>query len=88
MVKVLTNLTVQEPPDSTAGDARMYLKAIDFEFLLYLEIATPVFDITALASDAPQNKGIDLSMAYSVVGGMMDILSNLQCEKLHSLSIQ
>ena len=58
VVKVLTDLTVQEPPDTAAGDARMYLNAIDFEFLLCLAIATPVFDVTALASDALQNEGI------------------------------
>lgn len=59
----------------------MYLKEIDFEFLLCLEIATPVFDVTALASDALQNQGIDLSTAYSVVGGVMDTLSNLRTEE-------
>lgn len=31
VVKVLTDLTVQEPPDTAAGDARMYPKAISFE---------------------------------------------------------
>lgn len=50
VVKVLTDITVQEPPDTAAGDARMYFNAI--EFLLCLVIATPVFDVTALASDA------------------------------------
>lgn len=50
-VKVLTDLTVQELPDTTAGDPRMYLNAIDFEFLLRLVIATTVFDVTALSSD-------------------------------------
>ncbi len=60
VVKVLTDITEQEPPDTAAGDDRMYLKAIDFEFLLCLEIATPVFEVTALASDALQNSDIDL----------------------------
>ena len=31
VVKVLADLTVQEPPDTAAGDARMYPKAISFE---------------------------------------------------------
>ncbi|KAK0134978.1 Zinc finger MYM-type protein 1 [Merluccius polli] len=84
VVKVLTDLTVQKPPDTAAGDARMYLNAIDFEFLLCLVIATPVFDVTALASDALQNHSIDQSMAYSVVGGVMDTLSNLRTEEQFS----
>ncbi|KAI4800675.1 hypothetical protein KUCAC02_009518, partial [Chaenocephalus aceratus] len=56
---------------TAAGDAKMYLKAIDFEFFLCLEIAiTPVFEVTALASDALQNYDIDLSTAYSFVDGV------------------
>ncbi|XP_061909659.1 zinc finger MYM-type protein 1-like isoform X1 [Entelurus aequoreus] len=62
----------------------MYLNAIDFEFLLCLAIATPVFDVTALASDALQNQSIDLSTAYSVVGGVTDTLSNLRTEEQFS----
>lgn len=50
-MKVLTDLTVQELPDTTAGDPRMYLNAIDFEFLQRLVIATTVFDVSALSSD-------------------------------------
>ncbi|KAJ4939591.1 hypothetical protein JOQ06_029035 [Pogonophryne albipinna] len=74
-------MTEQEPPDTAAGDAKMYLKAIDFEFFLCLEIATPVFEVTALASDALQNCDIDLSTAYTVVDGVMDSLSNLRTEE-------
>lgn len=81
VVKVLTDITEQEPPDTAAGDARMYLKAIDFEFLLCLEIATPVFEVTALASDALQNCEIDLSTAYTVVDGVKDTMSNLRTEE-------
>lgn len=74
-------MTEQEPPDTAAGDAKMYLKAIDFEFFLCLEIATPVFEVTALASDALQNCNIDLSTACTVVDGLMDTLSNLRTEE-------
>ncbi|KAJ4944109.1 hypothetical protein JOQ06_012654 [Pogonophryne albipinna] len=81
VVKVLTDMTEQEPPDTAAGDAKMYLKAIDFEFFLCFEIDTPVFEITALASDALQNYDIDLSTAYTVVDGVMDTLSNLRTEE-------
>ncbi|KAF3856755.1 hypothetical protein F7725_017478 [Dissostichus mawsoni] len=81
VVKVLTDMTEQEPPDTAAGDAKMYLKAIDFEFFLCLEIATPVFEVTALASDALQNCDIDLSTAYTYVDGVMDTLSNLRTEE-------
>lgn len=55
LVKVLTDITDQDPPYTAAGDARMYLTSLDFEFLLCLEIATPIFEVTALASDALQN---------------------------------
>ncbi len=34
VVKVLSDITEKEPPDTAAEDARMCLKAIDFEFLL------------------------------------------------------
>ncbi|KAK1880352.1 Zinc finger MYM-type protein 1 [Dissostichus eleginoides] len=81
VVKVLTDMTEQEPPNTPAGDAKMYLKATDFEFFLCLEIATPVFEVTALASDALQNCDIDLSTAYTVVDGVMDTLSNLRTEE-------
>jgi len=82
VVKALTDITDQEPPDTSAGDAKMYIKAVDFEFFLCLEIATPVFQVTAHASDALQNQGIDLSTAYHVVAGVVDTLTNLRTEKL------
>ncbi|KAJ4920670.1 hypothetical protein JOQ06_005141 [Pogonophryne albipinna] len=67
---------------TAAGDAKMFLKTIDFECFLCLEIAiTPVFEVTALASDALQNCDIDLSTAYSFVDGVMDTLSNLRTEE-------
>lgn len=69
VVKVLTDITEQEPLGTAAGHARMYLKTIDFEFMLCLEIATPVFEVTTLASDDLQNQS-DLSSAYTVVGVM------------------
>ncbi len=78
VVKVLSDITEKEPPDTAAEDARMCLKAIDFEFLLCFEIATPVFEVTARASDALQNSDIDLSTSYTVVDGVMETMSNLR----------
>lgn len=49
----------------------MYLEAVGFELMLCLEIATPVCEVTTLASDVLHNQGIDLSTAYTVVGGVM-----------------
>ncbi|KAI4831067.1 hypothetical protein KUCAC02_002668, partial [Chaenocephalus aceratus] len=46
-----------------------------------VKIATPVFEVTALASDALQNCNIDLYTAYAVVDGVMDTLSNLRTEE-------
>lgn len=49
--------------------------------MLCLEITTPVFEVTALASDALQNCDIVLSTAYTVVDGVKDTMSNLRTEE-------
>ena len=41
VVKLLQNMADSDPPDSAAGDARMLLRSIDFEFILCMEITTP-----------------------------------------------
>lgn len=78
ILKLLTDISESDPP---AGDARMYLDAINFEFLLCLEVSTPVFQITALASDALQQKDVDHSTAYKVIDGVLDTLKTMRCEE-------
>ncbi len=39
----LEEMTMQDPPDSSAGDAISLLKSINFEFFLCLEVTCPVF---------------------------------------------
>ena len=47
------------------------MKGIDFEFLLCLEIATPVFTETSVASKALQRDYLDLAAPYFVLDGVM-----------------
>ncbi|KTG36542.1 hypothetical protein cypCar_00037181 [Cyprinus carpio] len=81
LIKLLTDIIESDPPDTAAGDAKMYLKAIDFEFLVCLEITTPVFQVTGVASDALQQKDLDLSTAYTVTDGVLDTVKNLRSEE-------
>ena len=62
VVQVLTDMTEEEPPNTAAGDAQMYLQAINFEFMLCLEVTTPIFDVTAVASSALQAKKMGLKI--------------------------
>lgn len=55
----------------------MYLK----EFLVCLEITTPVFQVTGVASDALQQKDLDLSTAYTVTDDVLDTVKNLRSEE-------
>lgn len=81
ILKLLTDISESDPPDLAAGDARMYLDAINFEFLLCLEVSTPVFQITALASDALQQKDVDHSTAYKVIDAVLDTLKTMRSEE-------
>lgn len=81
VLKLLTDISESDPPDLATGDAQMYLDAINFEFLLCLEITTPVFQITALASDALQQKDLDHSTAYKVIDGVLDTLKTNRSEE-------
>ncbi|RXN11703.1 zinc finger MYM-type 1-like protein [Labeo rohita] len=81
LIKLLTDISESDLPDTAAGDAKMYLRAIDFEFLLCLEITTTVFQVTGVASDALQQKDLDLSTAYTVTDGVLDTVKNLRSEE-------
>lgn len=74
----LEDLRKSEPPDLAAGEAKMLLSSINVEFLLCLEIATPVFLETSLASNALQQKDLDLAAAYSVVDGVLKRVEELR----------
>lgn len=71
VMQFLEEMTQQDPPDSSAGDAMIFLKSINFEFFLFLEITCPIFQVTAIASDALQQKDMDLAAAYKIVDGVL-----------------
>uniref|UniRef100_A0A4W5JYP4 HAT C-terminal dimerisation domain-containing protein n=1 Tax=Hucho hucho TaxID=62062 RepID=A0A4W5JYP4_9TELE len=60
-----------------AGEAKMLLSSID-EFLLCLEIATPVFMETSVASKVLQQDDLDLDAAYSVLDGVLERVVELR----------
>lgn len=67
----------KDPPDASGGDASILLKSINFEFLVCLEIATPVFQETAYASNALQQKDLDLAVSYTTVDTVLQSLREL-----------
>ncbi|KAL1277452.1 hypothetical protein QQF64_024125 [Cirrhinus molitorella] len=80
LIKLLTDISESDSPDTAAGDAKMYLRAINFEYLVCLEI-TAVFQVTGDASDALQQKDLDLFTAYTVTDGVLDTVKNLRSEE-------
>ncbi|KAI4818620.1 hypothetical protein KUCAC02_003927 [Chaenocephalus aceratus] len=70
-MQYLEDLRKCEPPDLAAGDAKILLRSINFQFLLCLEITTPVFLETSMAYNALQQKDLDLAAAYTVVDGVL-----------------
>lgn len=81
VMQFLEEMTKQDLPDSSAGDAMILLKSINFEFFLCLEITCPVFQVTAVASDALQQKDVDLAAAYSIVDGVLKRLAYSRTEQ-------
>lgn len=81
VMQFLEEMTQQDPPDSSAGDAMILLKSINFEFFLCLEMTCPVFQVTAVASDALQQKDMDLAAAYSIVDGVLKRLAYSRTEE-------
>ncbi|KAJ8352460.1 hypothetical protein SKAU_G00239360 [Synaphobranchus kaupii] len=80
VMQFLEEMTLQDPPDSSAGDAMILLKNINFEFFLCLEITCPIFQVTATASDALQQKDMDLAAAYKIVDGVLQRLAHSRTE--------
>lgn len=81
VMQFLEEMTQQDPPDSSAGDAMILLKSINFEFFLCLEITCPIFQVTAIASDALQQKDMDLAAAYKIVDGVLQRLAHSRTEE-------
>ncbi|KAI4825927.1 hypothetical protein KUCAC02_021587 [Chaenocephalus aceratus] len=81
VLKLLDDIIDIDPPDLARGDAQMYRHAINFLFLLCLEIATPVFKVTAVASDPLQEEGLDHSTAYKVIDGVLRTLQTMTSEE-------
>ncbi|KAK0138849.1 Zinc finger MYM-type protein 1 [Merluccius polli] len=81
VVKLLQNMADSDPPDSAAGDARRLLRSIDFEFILCMEITTPIFNETAIASAALQRKNLDLSASYTIVEGVIERVKAMRTDE-------
>ncbi|QQP49769.1 Uncharacterized protein FKW44_010540, partial [Caligus rogercresseyi] len=71
----------EDPPDLARGDAEMLRHAIDFVFLLCLEITNPVFFQTAVASNDLQKEGLNPSTAYKVIDGLLHTLNIMRSEE-------
>lgn len=70
-----------DPPDSAAGGAQMLLRSIDFfEFILCMEITTPIFNETAIASVKLQRKNFDLTASYTIAVGVIQRVKALRME--------
>ncbi len=81
VMQFLGEITMQDPPDSSAVDAMILLKSFNFDFFLCLEITCPVFQVSAVASDALQQKDMDLAAAYSIVDGVLKRLAYSRTEE-------
>lgn len=80
VMQLLKKMSDSNPPDPAAGDALMLFRSINFEFMLCLELATPVFQETAVASAALPRKDVDLAVSYTVVEGVLKMLQELRTE--------
>ncbi|XP_068219366.1 zinc finger MYM-type protein 1-like [Palaemon carinicauda] len=74
----LEEIVQKPPPDASAGDASILLQSINFEFLVCLEITTPVFQEIAYASNALQQKDFDLAASYRIVDRALQSLRELK----------
>ena len=78
---LLNEICERNPPDLALGDAKMYKNAINFAFILCMEITTPAFEVTALASNALQEESLDHSTAYKVIDGVIHTIQALRSEE-------
>lgn len=80
VMQFLEEMTQQDPPDSSTGDAMILLKSINFEFLC-LEMTCLIFQVTAVAPDALLQKDMDLAAVYSIVDGVLKRLAYSRTEE-------
>ena len=81
ILKLLDDIGDSDPPNLARGDAQMYRNAINFMFILCLEIATPVFEVTAVASESLQEEHLHPSTAYKVNDGVLHTLQTMRSEE-------
>ncbi|XP_056468340.1 zinc finger MYM-type protein 1-like [Gadus chalcogrammus] len=81
IMMLLNEICERIPPDLALGDAKMYSNAINFAFILCMEITTPAFEVTALASNALQEEGLDHSTAYKLIDGVIHTIQALRSEE-------
>ena len=63
------------------GCSQAPVDAINFAFILCMEITTPAFEVTALASNALQEEGLDHSTAYKLIDGVIHTIQALRSEE-------
>ncbi|QQP58202.1 Hypothetical protein FKW44_003441, partial [Caligus rogercresseyi] len=78
--KLLGDIIDKEDPPDLARDV-MLRHAIDFVFVLCLEITNPVFFQTAVASNDLQKEGLNPSTAYKVIDGLLHTLNIMRSEE-------
>ena len=81
ILKLLDDISDSDPPNLARGDAQMYKNAINFMCILCLEIATPVFKVTAVASDSLQEERLDHSTTYKLIDGVLHTLQTMRSEE-------
>ena len=81
IMMLLNEICERNPPDLALGDAKMYKNAINFAFILCMEITSPAFEVTALASNALQEESLDHSTAYKLNDGVIHTVQALRSEE-------
>jgi len=81
ILMLLNEICERSPPDLVLGDANIYKNAINFAFILCMDITTPAFQVTALASNALQEESLDHSTAYKLIDGVIHTIKALKSEE-------
>ncbi|XP_068247892.1 zinc finger MYM-type protein 1-like [Palaemon carinicauda] len=74
----LEEIVQKYPLDAPEGETLILLQSINFEFLVCPEITTQVFQETAYASNALQQKKFDLAASYRIVDEVLQSLRELR----------
>ena len=81
LVQTLIKICDSSPPERGSGDAGVLLHSINFEFLVCLEMSTPVFIVTATASNLLQQQDLDSQAAFTIIDGILKNINDLKTEK-------